>query len=359
MIKKIIYIILIVLIAFFLVKLVKKRKEELARLHTPKVYPVVVKTMKPKLENFYLTLSGLGLVKSSVDMNVTTKLSGRVLYIKDIGDRVKKGDIVARLDASETKALLSKAESQLKSLYAKLSAAKLSLKNLKLTHMRTAELLKVKGASIEQYQKEQDQLASLRSQIDSLKSEIKATDSNIEHLKILLTYAIIKSPVNGVISKKFVNVGDVALPGRALCSISARGGKYILLRLPDDVKPFGLFFNGKFYQVVSLNNTFNGLNEYKADVKTTLNTNTRVKVGIVIFKGEAIKLPFDAILSDNGKDFVFVVKGKKAIPKQVKIIASGEEGLAVLDRSLLGQELVLAKPDIFIKLRGGVGIVKE
>ncbi len=359
MIKKIVGLILVILIAVGLVALIKKRKEELAHLHTPKVYPVVVRTMKPKLANFHLTLTGLGLIKSSVDFNVTTKISGRVLYIKNIGDRVKKGDIVVKLDDTQTRALLDKARSELRSLKSKLSALELTLKNMLLTHRRTKELLSVKGASIEQYQKEEDEIASLKSQIRSTKSQITAVKSNINHLETLLTYSVIKSPIDGVVSKKLANVGDVAMPGKPLCSISAKGGKYLLLRLPDDIKPKGVIFEGKFHKVVSLNSTFNGLNEYKADVKTNLNTNTRVEVGIVIFKGQAIKLPFDAVLSDDGKDYVFVVNGNKAIPKQIKVLASGEEGLAVLDKSLLGKELVLAKPDIFIKLRGGVQIVKE
>ncbi|AEA34378.1 efflux RND transporter periplasmic adaptor subunit [Hippea maritima] len=359
MTKKLVSIVLVVLIAIGIVALVKKRKSELAKLPTAKVYPVVVKTIKPKLENFYLSLSGLGLIKSSIDMIITSKLSGRLMYVKNIGDKVKKGEVIARLDVSATKAAISQAISQQKSLKAKLSAATLTLKNLELTHKRTAELLKVKGASIEQFQKEEDQLASVSSQISSLKSQIKATKSNIKHLRILLSYGIIKSPVDGVVSKKFLNTGDVVMPGKPICSISSTGGKYLLLRLPEDIKPQGVIFEGKYHKVIPLHSTFNGLDEYKADIDTTLNTNARVKVGVVIFKGKAIKLPFDAVLSDDGKNYVFIAKGNKSIPKQIKIIASGEEGLAVLDKGLLGKKLILAKPDIFIKLRGGVPIVKE
>ncbi|WP_025209422.1 efflux RND transporter periplasmic adaptor subunit [Hippea sp. KM1] len=359
MTKKVVSVVLAILIAVGIGVLVKKRKKELAELPTAKVYPVVVKTMKPKPENFRLTLSGLGIVKSSIDLNITSKLSGRLIYIKNIGDKVKKGDIVAKLDVSGTKAAISQAVSQLKSLKAKLSSATLTLKNLELTHKRTKELLKVKGASIEQFQKEEDQLASVKSQIASLKSQIEATKSNIRHLKILLSYGIIKSPIDGTISKKFLNTGDVVMPGKPLCSISSRGGKYILLRLPDDIKPQGLVFNNKVYNVIPLNNTFNGLDEYKADVDTNLNTDTRIRVGVVVFKGKAIKLPFDAVLSKEGKNYVFILKNNRAIPKQIKVIASAEEGIAVKDNALVNKELILAKPDIFIKLLGGVKVIKE
>ncbi len=359
MIKKIVSIVLVLVIIIALIVLVKIRKKEIASLNPPKIYPVVVKTMKPKVSSFYLSMSGLGLVESSVDFNVTTKLAARVLYVKPIGSRVKEGDIVAKLDSSSTKAKIDSANSSLNSLYSKLSSVKLSLKNMILTHKRTKELLSVKGASIEQYQKEEDIISSLKSSIDAINSQIKSIKSDIVSLKTLLSYTVIKSPVNGVVSKKFSNVGDVAMPGKPICSISANGGKYILLRLPDDVKPKGLIFNGRFYDVVALNNTFNGLNEYKADVNTTLNTNTRVKVSIVVFKGKAVKLPFNAMLSDNGKNYVFIVNKDKAVKKSVKVISIGESGIAVEGRGLIGKEIVLTKPDIFIKLLGGVPIVKE
>ena len=357
--KKIVAVAVVLIIAVVLAALIKKRKEETAGLNPPKVYPVIVKTMKPKISEFSLSLSGLGLVESSVDFNVTTKLAARVLYAKPIGSKVKKGDIIAKLDSSSTQAKIASANSSLKSLYSKLSSVKLSLKNMILTHKRTKELFKVKGASVEQYQKEEDIISSLKSSIETIKSQINNIKNDIASLKTLLSYTVIKSPVDGVISRKFSNVGDVAMPGKPVCSISSKGGKYILLRLPDDVKPKGLIFEDRLYDVAALNNTFNGLDEYKANVDTTLNTNTRVKVGIVVFKGKAVKLPFDAILSDNGKNYVFVVDKNRAIPKKVKIISTGEKGIAVYDRSLIGKEIVLTKPDIFIKLLGGVRIVKE
>ena len=359
MIKKLVLLVLVFVIAISLIVLIRVRKKELAQLKPPKTYPVIVKTIKPAVSDFYLSMSGLGLIESSVDFNVTTKLAARVLYLKPIGSRVKKGEVVVKLDSSSTKAKIASAQSSLKSLYSKLTSVKLSLKNMILTHRRTKALLKVKGASIEQYQKEEDIISSLKSSIDAVKSQIKSIKSDITSLKTLLSYTVIKSPVEGIISKKYSNVGDVAMPGKPICSISSKGGKYVLLRLPDDIKPKGVIFKGKFLNVVALNSTFNGLNEYKADVNTTLNTNTRVKVGIVIFKGKAIKLPFNAVLSDNGKDYVFVADKDRAIPEKIKIIASGEQGLAVNDKSILGKQIVITKPDIFIKLLGGVRIVKE
>ncbi|WP_022670712.1 efflux RND transporter periplasmic adaptor subunit [Hippea alviniae] len=357
--RRFVVITVVVLLVVSLAFLVRLRKKELESLKPPKIYPVVVKTITPKKSSFYLTLTGLGIIQSSANVNITTNLAGRVLYVKNLGDRVKKGDIVAKIDATSVKSKLNSAYSKLKSLKSKLNSAEISLKNAILSHNRSRQLLKVKGVSIEQYQKEESQIALLKSNIASIKSEIKGVRNSIRELKNLLSYAVLKSPIDGVISKKFLNVGDMVLPSRPIVEVSSNKGKYLMVMLPSDIKPKGVIFDGKFYELFALNSTFNGLDEYKANIDTNLAAGSKVKVSVVVFKGKAVKLPFDAVLNDNGKNIVFIFKNDRAIPKPVHILASGEEGLAVSDTSIVGKQLIVAKPDIFVRLLGGVKVVKE
>ncbi len=357
--KNVIIILVSIVLIVGAVALIKKKKSDLAKLKPVKQYPVVVKTIKPKMSNFKLTMTSLGLVKSGLDVKISTKIAARIITMKQLGDKVKKGEVVAKLDSSSILSKLVSAKSSLKSLNSKLNSAKLTLNNMILTHKRTKELLDVKGASIEQYQKEEDALSNIKSNISAINAQIKSVHSTINELKTLLGYALIKSPVDGVISKRFFNVGDIAMPGKPIYEISSEGEKYILVRLPQNVNPKGIIFNNKFYPIEALNGTFNGLNEYKADVETTINTNSRVEIGVVVFNGKAIKLPIDAILNDNDKNYVFIASNNRATPKEIDIVASGEEGLAVNDETLIDKELVVAKPDILLKLFSGALIKKE
>ncbi len=339
--------------------LIKKKKEELNKLNPPKIYPEVVKTIKPKETDFMLTLTSLGVIKSGANVVISTKVAARILSIKPLGSLVKKGEIIVKLDSNSTRSKILSTKTELKSLYSKLRAAKLSLKNLILSHERTKELMNVNGASIEQYQKEADTISNMRANISSIESHIKNMKTTLRELNTLLGYTIIKSPINGIISKKFQNIGDMAMPGKPICEVSTRENKYILIDLPSNIKPKGIIFHGKFYKVFPLNSTFNGLNQYKADISTNLNSGSRVEVGVVVFKGKAIKLPFDAVLSDNGANYVFELTNQRAIPIKVHIIAHGEEGLAINNQRIIDKNIIVAKPDIFIKLLGGVKVVKE
>ena len=75
----------------------------------------------------------------------------------------------------------------------------------------------------------------------------------------------------------------------------------------------------------------------------------RVEVNIVVYDGKAIKLPFDAILNRDGRSYVFIKDNDKAIPTEINIIQSGEDGAVVSNNELAGKEVVVEKQDVLLK----------
>jgi len=342
--KIIIIIVLVLILAISGIKVIKKTRKKEASLPVAKVYPISVKSMKPIFTNVKLTLPYLSEVENDKDVSLASRIASRVQYIKKSGEKVKKGEIVVRLDTTQL-------ESNLRSIKDQIKAAKISLKNIELTHQRTQKLLNVHGASIEMFQKEQSQIALAKAKLSSLEQkEIDITNN--------LSYTTIKAPVDGMISKTFVNVGDISAPTRPLVQISSTNGFYLLLRVPTDIKVQSVFYHDKYYKAIPLNKTVHGLAEYKVYLNQAgLISGDRVEVSVVIFNKKAIKLPFDAILDRDGKSYVLVINKDKAIPKRVHILQTGEEGVSVSD-DLTQDEIVIAKPDILLKLLSGYKLVK-
>ena len=326
---------------------VKRAKNRENNLPPAKMYSIVVSTFDPAVDQVKLTLPYLAETQNDKDVKLTTKMAGRVEYIKPSGTTVKKGDVVARIDNTTVKGNIN-------SVKAQIDAQKQALDNLRETHKRTLELLEVKGASIEQSQMEESKIAGLESKVESLKQKLN-------ELENMLTYAVITSPVDGRVSKTMVNKGDVAMPGHPVASLSAENGFYLMVRVPDDLKISGVILNGNSYDAIPLNSTFHGLSEYKVYTNEEgMTTGNRVTVDVVVFDGKAVKLPFDAVLNRNGKSYVMLVDGDKAVPREVNIIQTGENGIAISDKDLAGQKIVIAKQDILLKLASGVSLkVKE
>jgi biotin carboxyl carrier protein len=334
--KKIVKILIVVVIVAALailgMKAVKAKRAREASAPVATIYPVVVKKYIPYYGKVELTLPYLATVINEEDVTLASRLSGRVEMIKKSGETVSKGDIVARVDTTE--------------LQAKIDSARIALENLLKSHARTKALYRVKGASIEQLQKEESQIAALKAQITALKNQ--------------MAYATLRSPVSGVIAKSFETEGSIVMPGKPLVKISAQKGFSLLVRTPDSVAPKALRFMGKRYTLHPLGTTYHGLNEYKAFVDVTgLTAGDRVDVHVTIFDAKATLLPFDTLLSRDREEDVLVITQNHATAKKVHILQSGEEGVAVAD-DLDNDALVLAKPDILLKLLSGYRLkIKE
>ncbi len=334
-------IVVVVIIAAIL-KLKHTRSTE-AEMSAPKEYSTVVSAVVPRLTETTLTLPALALTQNDKDVNLSSRISGRVNYIRPSGSTIKKGEVVASIDNTAIVSNISSIKSQI-------VAAKSTLSNLQSTHQRTLELLNVKGVSIEQSQTEESKIAELESKVESLKQKLN-------ELKNQLTYAIITSPVDGIVSKTILNKGDVAMPGHPVASLSAKNGFYLLVRVPDNLTIKGMILNNKKYEAIPLNSSFNGLAEYKVytDDKNMTSGN-RITIDVIVFDGEGIKLPFNAVVNREGKSYVLVVNGNKAKPEEVSIVQSGENGVIVRNSNIVGKQIVVAKPDILLKLFAGVSI---
>ena len=143
-IKPLIALLVVALLVIGGVRLIKKRKAEDAHQKTAVVYPINVRTITPKVENKVLTLPYLAEVKNDNIAIINTKFAGKIKCIRNLGDEVEKGDLVAKIDATGFK-------TKLKSLKSEIYSNRFLLDTLISNHKRTAKLLKSKIASKEKY----------------------------------------------------------------------------------------------------------------------------------------------------------------------------------------------------------------
>ncbi len=328
------------------VKAVKKARAKDAALPIAKIYPIVVPTFTPKQANVELTLPFLAEVANDKDVKLAPRIAARVLSITPSGSYVKKGEVVVKLDITNIK-------SSLKSVNEQMVAAQITLENLNATHKRTLDLLKVRGASIEESQKEATMIAGAEANLNALKQKEIELQNN-------LSYATIISPVNGIIAKTFASKGTLSVPGRPLLAINSKNDFYIMLRVPTDLSVEGVILNNKEYSAMPLGSTFHGLAEYKVYTgNSKLISGDRIKVDVITYHKKGIQLPFNALLNRNGKTYILVVHGKKAVPQEVHILQSAQQGVVVSD-NIEGKKLVIAKPDILLKLLSGYALsIKE
>jgi len=332
--------------------IIQKTKQKEAKEKTAVVYPIKVPVLDLKAKKVVLTLPYFAEVKNDKSVFINSKFSGKLNYVKSLGDKVKKGEVVAKIDASNLEAKLSDVQAQIISTKQTLNSLITTLNVLKTNHQRTKKLLDAKMASQEKYDNEKIQISQTNANINSTKAKLISLESNKKSILDDLKYSKIVSPINGVVSEKMLNIGDNVFPAKPIIKISSNDGNYLFFTLPNPVKE--IIFNNKTYKVVDLHTTFAGVEAYKAKINNNkLSTGEKVDIKVVKFDGIGVFVPYDALLSIGGKNFVLISNGNKGIPKEVDVVATGSKGVVIKQKI---KQILKANADILLKIKSGYPI---
>jgi multidrug efflux system membrane fusion protein len=184
--------------AFALVRRVTERgalAKETERLAIPTV-GVIKPAAEPASDELVLPAQ----LQAYVESAIYSRTNGYLLrWNKDIGSKVKKGELLAEIDTPEVDQELSQAKAAQQQTEAQLQLAKS-------TAERWANLRKTDSVS----QQEADQQASAYSQATA---NTAAAEANVRRLQQLESFKHVYSPISGVITRRNTDVGALITAG--------------------------------------------------------------------------------------------------------------------------------------------------
>lgn len=172
---------------------------------------------------------------------------GRVVKVfVNIGDRVQKGQVLARLhshDIHESRSAYQKAKVELTRLETQRSFAQRN-------RDRIRRLLDLKAASQEQFDHAENELKNAGANIDSARLEVQRTRQHLEEFLEVSAddppghktgefdhdddTAPVKSPAGGIVISRAVSAGSVTKPGDDLFVISDLSSVWMLAAVPEE-----------------------------------------------------------------------------------------------------------------------------
>ncbi len=356
-IKTIVSLLIAIILMITGVVIISNKKATMQSIPPAKTYGLVVPIKTANISTVILTLPYLAEVQSDTNVNLASKVTSRVKMIKTSGTNVKRGDVLAELDAGDFLAQKKSLEFKIAEMGNQINAKQADLKSLKISYKRNTKLLDIQAVSRDKIDTDNANIESMEATIEGMKNNVAALKQNIREVDDSLSYTTIKSPIDGVVSKTYVAEGGIAAGGNSLLSLSGGNTKRLLIRVSDKILPSAVIYQQQNCPVHSLNSTSSGLNEYSCQLQTTVAAGNRVEVKLIVYRGENILLPTNAVLQTNGKQYVLLVENDKAVAHQITITAEGSEGLLV-DGIKAGDKYVVAKPDILLKLLTGVSIIQ-
>lgn len=161
------------------------------------------KTAAAEIRDIALTTSAEAVIEAVRQSTVSAQISGRIVDLRfDVGDYVKKGQVIARIDERA----VSQAEA---ASVAQVNEAQAALANARAQYERSKQLLEQKFIS--------------QAALDQAEAAYKAAQARVTALlagagaaATERSFATIVAPYSGVVSARHVELGEMAAPGRPI-----------------------------------------------------------------------------------------------------------------------------------------------
>jgi RND family efflux transporter MFP subunit len=162
-----------------------------------------------------------GAVKARVEMNLGFRVAGKITErLVNIGDRVKPGDVIARIDPTDY-------ELAAKTAAANLTAAEKGVATADLANKRAQQLYDksvTARSQMEQASLSYDQAVSTRD----------AAASSLDQARNQVNYAELKSDHTGIVTAISADAGTVVASGAPVATVALDGEKEVQIAVPEN-----------------------------------------------------------------------------------------------------------------------------
>lgn len=198
------------------------------------IRPVKYETVKSSAGMETYTFSGVA--KAQNETNLSFKVAGALASMNvKLGDRVRKGQLIATIDPADYAIQTNQAGSQKEGAIANAKAAEAQLINAKATYDRVAKLYENNSVSLSEYQQAKAALDAAQAQYDAATSQIKTTDQQLRAADKQVSYTRLVSPMDGVITAVQVEANEVVNAGTLIAKVSSLGRPEVEVGVPEVV----------------------------------------------------------------------------------------------------------------------------
>lgn len=320
----------------------------------PSVEPIPYVMVEQPATSHLEQKSYAGDIQAKQQTALAFRVGGQIIerYV-DVGDQVKVGQILAKLDVKDAQLQLNSARAQLESAT---SAAKLANDELK----RFQQLLPINAVSRSQFD-------AVKNQYDSANAALKQAQSNYDVTANQTAYNQLLANKNGVITERNIEIGQVISAGQPAYQLALNGDREVVIGVPEQA--ISSIRVGQEAWVTLWSKPEDKFAAYvreispAADQSRTFSVKVALKEGPsviqlgqsarVFFNQEiqnALSVPLSSVSATENQAYVWVVKSDQTLKKvPVTLGTYGRDYVPVLSGLDVGQWVVV----------GGVHLLHE
>jgi RND family efflux transporter MFP subunit len=170
----------------------------------------------------FTLLNASGYVVPQRKAAVASKITAQLLEISvEEGSRVKRGDIIARLEGADAAAAREQAQANVSVSRYSLAQARAELEDAKVSYEREKELVAQEYTTKAQYDSAEARYKKAAAGVSGAQSAVKAAEAALEAAKVNVEYTVIRAPFDAVVLTKNADIGDIITPLGAAANAKA------------------------------------------------------------------------------------------------------------------------------------------
>lgn len=178
--------------------------------------PAAPATARVVRKDFSSTVLATGAVKSQVgsEVKVGARVSGKVVRLyANIGDAVKKGQVIAELEKEDLKARVERNRAELAAAEARIADVQARLKLAEIEYQRQTKLIVDNFTSQEAVDNAAKELAVNQAGLNLAGRQAEAAKAALKESEANLAYSTITAPIAGVIASVSTQQGETVAAG--------------------------------------------------------------------------------------------------------------------------------------------------
>ena len=306
---------------------------------------IVVSSTFPSTQEINEEENLMGLIYSKSSPSLAVEVSGRVVkIIADVGDEVKAGDILAKIDSEKYNLQFSQAKAEI----ARLSAL---LVNKELDLQRAEKLFKDNLVS-------EEMMDRTKADFNALKEQMNAADAQLRNANRLIEETNIKAPIESEVAIKHIDAGDYVQPGMVVYELVDTKNLKVDLSFPEYLSP--KLKKGLEVRITSPTNPDEIVISKIKDIKPNIDSRNKSLTTIIDFENpgtwlpgassratvvfskfeNAIVVPLISLVRRSIGEVIYVVKGDSVKETPVKTGLRKEGYIQILEGITLNDEIV-------------------
>jgi RND family efflux transporter MFP subunit len=187
----------------------------------PEIRPVRTVTVAPRAADNTVMLTGT--VQAQNEINLSFRIDGRLIErLVEVGDNVRRGQLIARLDPQNE-------ESSLQSVRAQLAGANAQRVEARSNFERMRDLVAEDAVSRSQYDQATAALQSAEAQVQSLQGQVSLAQNRLGYTRLF-------SDVSGVVTARGPEPGEVVGAGRMVVQVAREDARDAVFDVPAQIK---------------------------------------------------------------------------------------------------------------------------